>query len=201
MASKKPDAVTDAELRRLYVDEGLSMGAIGARVGLSAPSVLLRLRRAGIPTRPKRSVLTRDGLAAHIAAGRHLAEIARLEGLTGRAVANQLRRHGLQAPDGHGRRVYPRHERVNFAGYWMLHRPDHPAADKRGRVMEHRIVMEEKIGRYLRREEVVHHMNHVKDDNRPENLMLMPDASAHLREHYPKGAPVANGNEARWGKR
>lgn len=38
---------------------------------------------------------------------------------------------------------------------------------------EHIHVMERKIGRPLRRDEVVHHVNRVRDDNRLENLQLM----------------------------
>ena len=83
----------------------------------------------------------------------------------------------------------------------MHYRPDHPHADKRGRVMEHRLVMEEHLGRYLEPREVVHHMNHQRDDNRIENLMLLPNQAAHGQVHYPKGAPLADGNAVRWGKR
>jgi hypothetical protein len=59
-------------------------------------------------------------------------------------------------------------------GYVTVYSPDHPAVqDKRSKyVFEHRLVMEAKIGRYLARDEQVHHINGVKDDNREENLEL-----------------------------
>lgn len=56
----------------------------------------------------------------------------------------------------------------------MLYLPDHPRATTGGGkyVMEHIVVMEEKIGRPLLPGENVHHLNGVKNDNRPENLEL-----------------------------
>lgn len=59
-------------------------------------------------------------------------------------------------------------------GYVKVLCPDHPFADKRGYIMEHRLVMEKKLGRYLMPWEIVHHKEGVpKDDNRPENLELV----------------------------
>ena len=62
---------------------------------------------------------------------------------------------------------------VDNNGYIMLTKPDHTNSDKRGRILEHRFVMSEYLGRPLERWEHVHHKNGIKDDNRIENLAVV----------------------------
>jgi hypothetical protein len=47
-----------------------------------------------------------------------------------------------------------------------------------------RVVMEKIIGRPLSRTEVVHHINGIKDDDRPENMMIFEDNSSHIHHHH-----------------
>jgi len=71
-------------------------------------------------------------------------------------------------------------------GYIYILKKDHPHANNCGYVFEHRLVMEKHLGRYLRPEEVIHHINEVVEDNRIENLMLFKNQDEHRKYHGKK---------------
>jgi hypothetical protein len=70
---------------------------------------------------------------------------------------------------------------VDKSGYHLVRMPGHPFA-RNGYLREHRLVMEKVVGRFLRPEEVVHHRNGIKSDNRPENLQLYATNAEHKQE-------------------
>ena len=87
-------------------------------------------------------------------------------------------RAGENSPNWKGGRVRDKH------GYIRIRTPRHPA-NVDGYVFEHRLVMERYLGRLLKPDEVVHHRNGVKDDNRLENLSLEVCGEHHRRHHRP----------------
>jgi DNA-binding transcriptional regulator YiaG len=68
------------------------------------------------------------------------------------------------------------------AGRTVLHVPDSPMADNSGYAYEHRLVAARTIGRDLRTDEHVHHINGDITDHDPENLIVVTPGQ-HRRLH------------------
>ena len=66
-----------------------------------------------------------------------------------------------------------------------IYKPNHPKANNSGYILYSRYLMENKIGRYLKLNENVHHINNNPLDDRIENLELM-SRGEHTRLHMKK---------------
>jgi len=75
---------------------------------------------------------------------------------------------------------------VNGDGYILIYNPTHPSCTKRGYVYEHRLVVEQQIGRFLLSTEEVHHLGD-RDNNGPQKLMAFSNPSAHMKFERYKG--------------
>lgn len=121
-----------------------------------------RLKRRGTtdePPRRKRGVCSLDGCGrSHIARGFCGPHYRRLvaHGDPGPVDVKMYDRNATRSVGADG------YARIKF---------DHPRASK-GWVREHLVVMEQVLGRSLAPGEEVHHINGIKDDNRPSNLEL-----------------------------
>lgn len=68
-------------------------------------------------------------------------------------------------------------------GYVRVLAKGHPHANYAGYALEHLVVAAAALGKPVPPEAVVHHVNGVKDDNRPENLVICEDRAYHALLH------------------
>lgn len=131
---------------------------------------------------------------------RSSAQIAALVGLSPRYVRRVMQRLDLPrlgegAQSGEQNHQYVAGRRVDPDGYVLITVPKgHPHArcrTSRGTKLmcEHRYVMEQTLGRHLRPEEVVDHIDGLTLHNAPENLRLFESNSAHLTATLQGRAP------------
>ncbi len=90
-------------------------------------------------------------------------------------------------------------------GYILIYSPNHPNKNKSGYVLEHRLVVEKYIGRFLTEKEVVHHIDENKQNNKIENLMLFNGHKDHGKFHvkirqFGLTNPILRQIENRWKK-
>ncbi len=81
---------------------------------------------------------------------------------------------------------------IGKGGYIYIYKPEHPNKTNYGYVLEHRLVIEKKLNRFLTKDEIVHHKNGIADDNREENLELTT-LSKHSAYHYAVRKKDSNG--------
>ncbi len=99
-------------------------------------------------------------------------------------------REGMKRPDvtrrlmGAGNPRWNGGKRICNNGYVAIRTKGHPYSTKDGYVMEHRLVVEKSVGRYLNPEEKIHHKDGDVRNNSVENLELFSGHSQHMKKHH-----------------
>lgn len=168
------------ELENLYLKQKMPMHKIAAQLNMSIGKVYNFLKKYNIPTRDQKETFTAKGLQR---TAEHKAKISKAQ--KGKKLSEKQKAILLEINllKGIG------HKKERKDGYVSIYFPDHPKSSKDGYILEHVLVMECCIGRHLEKEEVVHHINEIKDDNRFKNLKIMTrgeHASYHLKKRYKK---------------
>lgn len=166
--------VTFDGLYQLYVTEKKPMNKVAKELGVAIGTVYNHLKRYGIETRAQN--LTFSG---HHHTEETRAKISAVH--KGKVVSAETRKKISEVKTNGG----IGHKKLRSDGYIAIYFPDHPCSTKEGYIMEHILVMEARIGRHLKENECVHHINENKTDNRKENLLLMTN-SEHMAYHSKK---------------
>lgn len=175
------------KLEKMYWEQGKSLSVIAEQVGTSYGSIQRLFLSLGIGrrpfgtkgTHPKRDPMS-DETKEKISAwhrGKKLSPEHRQKIAIGLKEYRSV--HGYPTMELHpswkGGMIFQN-------GYVMVKNPDHPHAWANGYVKRAIMVAEEKLGRSLDPGEITHHVNHVKDDDRPENIQVL-SPSEHTTLH------------------
>lgn len=179
MRNKRFDIIQHIEYIERRIEAGDSLRMIAESLSISHDCLSDNMKKVGMHV-PTREESAKNTWKNH----KHpnIGEKGELSHLYGKHQSKDAIEKRAAMCSGHNNYHWSGGRKMHSEGYVVCYHPEHPHANKHGFVMEHRYVMEQHIGRYLTDNEIVHHINGIKTDNRVENLMLM-SRSEHCRHH------------------
>lgn len=154
------------ELEQRYKEFG-SLLKVANSYGVSKKLILNYMKKFNLQRHKMGIDLDTEKAEAMLDGGKSLKDVINELGANAGTLRKKLKEKGIESDRFH------KEYKTTDSGYIMILSKEHPFADKSGYVREHRLVMENHIGRYLEPNEVVHHINLDKSDNAIENLKLM----------------------------
>lgn len=154
----------------------MSYRDIGEHLGRSTISINKRAKKLGLTKFVLRRWSSQEDEIIRNGATRRLADVAKELGRRQSEVSSRARELGLES--WRKRRGYAITRTGHVVREYVKGR-----GGKTVRRMEHRAAVEDDIGRPLTSNEVVHHINGIKTDNRRANLYLCESRNHHMRVH------------------
>jgi len=207
-----PQLQDSAWLTDQVVNQHKNCAQIARELGIANRSAVNRaVKKLGLSdkvTRTKYPELSNKEWLIEQLRTKTLVQIADEIGTTSGNVADRVRRYGLSVSNSKSEAVkaslkkrFPegryKEKSSNWKGgrrlvngYIKVYAPDHPDSTQ-GAIFEHRLVASQKLGRRLTKDEVVHHINGNKQDNRPDNLEVHTRGE-HFHQHYTDGENIKN---------
>lgn len=211
MRGPQTAGITEELLRKLYVDDpDASLESAAKKVGVNRETFRRWVKQFGLPLKEKarpgkmkgdhdQRISDKNWLAEQLET-KTAKDVAAEIGVDDQVISYWARKFGIFDEDKSTviksalNKKYPdgrfgdqasnwkggRHKTKD--GYIEVYAPDHPYA-RNGKVFEHRLVMEKMLGRYLKPDEIVHHLDGVKDRNDPSNLEVK-HRGQHVSEHF-----------------
>ena len=191
--------LTKEESEQLYLEENRTLVDMCEIIGVKSPITMSKiLREKGVTTNKNaiRSNATKKGMTDEEFKDylifeykdNSIRQIAHKLNVTQVAIRKYFKKYnipfkekkdtylrGAKAPNWNGGRHM-------HNGYIEIYAPKHPHKNKRNCIYEHQKVMEDYLGRYLEKGEVVHHKDLCKTNNNIENLQLLT-MSEHSKLH------------------
>lgn len=214
MPKKAVCKIPTEALKKAYLEDGKTLAEMCDIIGVKNTSTVTKiLHERGISTNHNKRLAekSRNGmresefkafLQREYSLGKSMGTIGESLGITASAVRKyfvkyEIARRGkadfmlcdfAKNPNWKGGR------RKKTAGYVEIYCPDHPNANKRKCVYEHQLIVEKHIGRYIKKGEVVHHIDGNKANNDISNLLLLTSSEhAKLHQILRKGMKRING--------
>lgn len=174
------------ELYDLYIEQQKPMHQVADELGIAIGTVYNYLKKYEIETRDQKETFTMLGR-------KHSDRVCQIISMThkGKTLSDETK-HKISESHKIGGIG---HKKTRSDGYIYIYFPDHPMSTADGYIMEHVLVMECLIGRHLKKEECVHHINKERNDNRKENLKLMT-RSEHMSFHAKERWDIKKGKIA-----
>lgn len=153
-----------------------SLSKVAMYYGVSKKLILNYMNKFGVPRKEAKINIDMDLALSLFNEGKNAIEISKVFNVSTPTIVDRFKEMGINTDRFH--KGYS----IKGSGYTLIYKKEHPYSDLKGYVPLHRLIVEEHIGRYLTKGEVVHHKDKDKTNNNIYNLEILT-GSQHAMIH------------------